>query len=812
MVSVLLPMAGFSTPAAANTAEAAYVLVKAAGSSNYWMATADQRTGQKTNVVQIDTASLPAGATGKFNDLRGAGYSSATQKFYAFDYTTQYLFSITLQTGQIELVGKFLPSPGSGIKITAMAINDAGRAFAISEKSMLYQVILETAAIHSPKYLSKMRSVNSLTFAGNTLYGYAEIGDLYESSATSVGSLFRANWNAATAEFTIDLKRYSQTGMWYDSIPSSGIRWASATAPRELFTVALLSASTLRGGSVSELRSGDASIISFYTGVPLADQTIELVRGIYQPIAQTVSFDSQGGTAVPAIYGVSGQDLSEPVQPTKASQDFEGWFTAPSGGTRVTWPYAFSSSTTLYAQWNSTPATLSFNSYGGTVVNDIPGYVGQEIPEPVQPTKAGSPSLGFDGWYTAESGGTQISWPYTLLANTTLHAQWSSTPATITFNRDTTLVGTLDSYVGVEINQPAVPTWAGKNFYGWWTSHFGGSRVNWPLTLTGSVTLYERWTVSLSYDSQGGTPVLPRIDVTPDTLSYLPEPPSYSFKTFTGWFDAETGGNAISWPMTLSSNTTLYARWAPIASTISFDSHGGTPVGSISSATGELVEEPSEPTKSNAGLEGWFTSASGGTKIEWPYLLAEVNPTLHAQWNTVPATLTFDSLGGTPVASISSFLGEELSPPPPPTKLGRTFLGWHTEASEGVEVLWPYELMANSTLYARWAVDATITFDSQGGSSIEPWSGLEGDLLPEPPAPTRSGYAFTSWSTGTISQVPVSWPHSVVESKTFFATWQANGSELADTGLSDEQSYFTPWLAVLLVTLGSGLIFVRRRR
>lgn len=808
VVLALLPLLGFSAPASAAPAETAYALIKATGSPTYSMAAVDQRTGQKTTVVQIDTASLPAGAAGKFNDLRGAGYSSQTQKFYAFDFPTQHLFSIKLQTGQIELIGKFLPSPGGGIKITAMAINGTGEAFAITENSMLYQVVLGTAQIHSPKYFSKLRKINALTFDGNTLYGYAEEGDYYDSSAVLVGAFFRANWNASSATFVRDFTRYTRTNNYFTSIPTSGIRWASGN----LWDITLLSASALRSENVPERINSDPIYLSFASAVPITDQTTELVRGIYQPTAQTVSFDSQGGTAVPVIYGVDGQDLTEPVKPTKASNDFEGWFTSPTGGTRVAWPYTLSGSVTLYAQWNSTPATLTFDSHGGTAVSVISGYVGQEIPEPTDPTKTDSPPVGFDGWYTSASGGTQITWPYTLQGNTTLHAQWSSTPATITFKRDTTIVNTLNSYRGVEIDQPSAPTWSGRNFYGWWTDYGNaGSRVNWPFTLTGDVTVYERWKVSLYYDSQGGTPVPPRIDVTPDVNSVIPVEPTYPFKTFLGWFDAPTGGNAITWPMMLSTNTTLYAQWAPIASTITFDSHGGSSVNPITSNAGELVEEPSEPSKTNSAFEGWFTAASGGTKIEWPYYLSEVNPTLHAQWNTVPATLSFDSLGGTPVATVNSFLGEELRPPTPPTKLNRTFLGWHTDPTDGVEVLWPFELTADTTLYARWAVNATITFDSQGGSAIEPWSGLEGDLLEEPTAPTRSGYAFTGWSSGTVVRTPVSWPHSVVENQTLYASWRATGSDLADTGINEAQRYSTSWLAITLLTLGMGLMLLRRR-
>ncbi len=39
----------------------------------------------------------------------------------------------------------------------------------------------------------------------------------------------------------------------------------------------------------------------------------------------------------------------------------------------------------------------------------------------------------------------------------------------------------------------------------------------------------------------------------------------------------------------------------------------------------------------------------------------------------------------------------------------------------------------------------TVTFDSRGGTDVQPCSLMYGDLLPEPEPPTREGYRFTGW-------------------------------------------------------------------
>ena len=62
------------------------------------------------------------------------------------------------------------------------------------------------------------------------------------------------------------------------------------------------------------------------------------------------------------------------------------------------------------------------------------GLEGTTITLPAAPTYAG---YTFAGWFTAPSGGTALTSPYTLTASTTLDAQWSANPKiTITFNSE----------------------------------------------------------------------------------------------------------------------------------------------------------------------------------------------------------------------------------------------------------------------------------------------------------------------------------------------------------------------------------------
>jgi len=141
--------------------------------------------------------------------------------------------------------------------------------------------------------------------------------------------------------------------------------------------------------------------------------------------------------------------MGSPGTPTRAGFTFNGWFTAASGGSPIAFPHTHgqTASFTLYAQWTANALMVSFDSQGGSGVDGIVTVTGgQVVSSPGTPTRAG---YTFAGWFTASSGGSAISfpWSHAQTADFTLHAQWSLDPSrttvapTTTLPRPTTTVG-----------------------------------------------------------------------------------------------------------------------------------------------------------------------------------------------------------------------------------------------------------------------------------------------------------------------------------------------------------------------------------
>lgn len=192
------------------------------------------------------------------------------------------------------------------------------------------------------------------------------------------------------------------------------------------------------------------------------------------PSGYTVSFNTNGGSSVSSITSTksfNGWNNSSPgtfsgttytygegsgyitanyknnsvnlPKPTKSGYTFVGWYTASSGGTKVNNTYTPTENITLYARWSANSYTLSFNANGcGTLgISYVTVTVGKTYGDADDgdglPSIASTTGKGFDGWYTATSGGNKITNSTTVTAssdNGTLYAHCTNNKYNIKYN------------------------------------------------------------------------------------------------------------------------------------------------------------------------------------------------------------------------------------------------------------------------------------------------------------------------------------------------------------------------------------------
>ena len=208
-----------------------------------------------------------------------------------------------------------------------------------------------------------------------------------------------------------------------------------------------------------------------YTGK--IGSTIDIPNPI-PPSGYTVSFNTNGGSSISSITSTksfNGWNNSSPgtfsgttytygegsgyitanyknnsvnlPKPTKSGYTFNGWYTASSGGTKVSNTYIPEENITLYAHWSANSYRLSFDANGcGTLgVSYVTATVGKTYGDADDgdglPSIALTTGKKFDGWYTSSSGGNKITNSTTVTAssdNGTLYAHCSYINYNISYN------------------------------------------------------------------------------------------------------------------------------------------------------------------------------------------------------------------------------------------------------------------------------------------------------------------------------------------------------------------------------------------
>ena len=320
---------------------------------------------------------------------------------------------------------------------------------------------------------------------------------------------------------------------------------------------------TCGGGNARPIGNGDGGgIVGPSVASGLSDDKGSPTRAIRAMVK--VAFDANGGSVSPASKNVAnGVAMGSLPTPTWSGHTFNGWYTARSGGTKITTTATVTAPMTCYAQWTVKQYKLTFDANGGKV---SPAYEMVDYCKTCDtfpaPTWSGHT---FNGWFTARTGGTKVTAPWKCTGNKTIYAQWTVKQYKLTFDANGGKVS--PAYEMVDYCKTCdtfpTPTWGGHTFNGWYTARSGGTKVTAPWKCTGNKTIYAQWTVkmyTITFDANGGkvSPASTKLDY---CAIYTPPTPTWSGHAFDGWYTAKTGGTKVTSPAKCTGNATLYAHW-----------------------------------------------------------------------------------------------------------------------------------------------------------------------------------------------------------------------------------------------------------
>ena len=467
-----------------------------------------------------------------------------------------------------------------------------------------------------------------------------------------------------------------------------------------------------------------------------------------------ITFDANGGEFDGTVTNPYTTDVQYRLESSKAPSvkydgyEFSGWYTAPTGGTKITPAPAADGKTyyvfpdtidTVYAHWGPR-YDITLNPNGGTMTINGTDFTTQQI---IKSTADGKYStfpptnktgMKLLGWFVVDENGTATETEAkvggTLSGPVKLIAKWGDFTITFHGNGGTTSLTTVQTKDG-KVSQPTeIPVWLGYTFAGWYTEANGGNPIDWAQVFEEDTDVYAHWTAGATTTS-----------VTPSKVpNRLP---------------------AVSKPAAADGAPMVTADTAPYTITFNYNDNATAPVVKQTDGDGKLATSNwPAPTRTGYQFAGWFTAVTGGTKIEDADKETPFNKdtTLYAHWEPV---ITFNQNengdgNSTNTETHATTNGKLASLPTPNSRAGFKFIAWYrTPSGTGDAISTDTTFTEPVILYAHW--EPKVTFDANGGvmlddnnqqvTTIERVTTNKTLSTDKWPTPSLDGSTFMGWYT-----------------------------------------------------------------
>lgn len=462
--------------------------------------------------------------------------------------------------------------------------------------------------------------------------------------------------------------------------------------------------------------------------------------------------------------------------PTRTGYTFDGWYL---NNTLIDQYYIPDGDIELVAQWTINQYTITFDTGGGTPIAPITQNYGTPVAVPANPTREG---FIFNGWspaipatmpaesiiitalwvsessanynVTYQYGGLELTGQNYLNTNLPLFstANYDKTNHVykdfiIDFTLDTLTSGNEDRATLLQCEDESDKTYYPGFVYRYRTS---GTKMNFVTYIRGSDS---------STDYASTTPQTVQIKRDDNYIFFNGTKVSGDFDNISANFDYPLTFGAAYKSGNMSDP---YRRFKGELSNVQV---------ALEYSNADAVTLPTpENVNSGCSFIGWTGSNGATPEINVTIPQGNVqNKTYVANFSCSTNRITLDANGGsvTPDYKIID-KNSAIGTLPTPRRTGYTFDGWYyndtlIDAS--------YIPSGDIELVAHWAINQyTITFNTDGGSTIAPITQDYGTAVSAPADPTKTGYVFLRWDRVIPDTMPA-------EDITITALWRSETIE-----------------------------------
>ena len=642
----------------------------------------------------------------------------------------------------------------------------------------------------------------------------SSIGAYYNLYAGDVYSFSGEPMKEVTFYISKGLKSYSVT-VAEDITNGTVTADKASAAENDTVTLTVTPAENYEIDSVSYNDGSDhvitpvESVYSF--SMPASNVTVTATFKAATPAAYTVTYDANGATSGTVPTDSTSYDANASVTVlgntgnlVKTDYTFAGWNTAADGtGTDYAAgdTFTITADTTLYAKWTANTITVtfststdgktinkdgvtcnnSFDSYnnlfmGGTFSTTLGNFT--RIVVTAQDTKR----VGMDrdrnpiaGWSnnTWTGNASSVNFGAIMGNNNDVTIVFTITPVTnytVTFNSkggsDVTSASVAE---GNKVTKPTNPTRDGYTFLGWSTEETSSTYYDFDTAVTSSFTLYAQWEKKVETGVSDTSDIAVAVEGLNDAID-TSDLTANQYVTS----EIEVKNEAVSDVSTTVSNKVSEVKGTDSSITVNYLTIDISKIittvnanGSTTDGTKTAVTELTKPievaipnidgdkvdiVREHVGTATQFTERNSRNTVpvsfvDGEYYYDKANKIVYiysSKFSTYailikPANNTGGNTGGNPGGNTGGNTG------------GGTGGGGYS----------------GPTYY-------TVTFNSNGGSTVTSQSVRSGNKVTKPADPTKEGYTFDGWYTTNSLTTEFDFNTAIYSSRTLYAKWTEN--------------------------------------
>lgn len=492
-----------------------------------------------------------------------------------------------------------------------------------------------------------------------------------------------------------------------------------------------------------------------------------------------------------------------PANPSKEGFAFAAWCSDEGLTTDFDFATPITGATTLYAKYG-TPRTVTFDAQNGELEHATAVVAdGYPVAMPAEAPTFGTKM--FLGWFTDPECTTAYNFAAPVVdADLTLYGGWVAA-TDVTLMEGSTTLKTFKAALDVALaadneNLVVVDDRIGYVFAGWYSDAELTTAYDYSTVVIAPFTLYAKWVEAPLYkivatgnaaDDQYGKDKLAIVHSTADVDDQ--DVLSFRFRTtrdfkffsirragggkkwiyqnsdaehnygFTSFETKEDGWTYVTYKFDKATAVDKADAGIPLAD-FDFEIHFGNrwndPSGNSGIVAGDILE-----------VQDW---AINGV----PMVIAAADVTSYAgatvtvveggSYAWTDPTVTFVTGEGSEIAPIVVEFNGKLELPADPVLAGKAFAGWFTDAEYEHPFNAATQLVADLTLYAKYADAVTVSFD---GVELEDVVIAKGNTIAKPADPAKAENVFGGWYADALFETPFNFAAAIEADTTIYAKW-----------------------------------------